>query len=67
MPNQQCSKLDELVSAQINYRSFYRAGYGMHERGTHQGWIRSGSLYVKAQKHPVTTTIIVAGLGTSIW
>ncbi|NMG21878.1 SDR family oxidoreductase [Brasilonema bromeliae] len=47
--------------------ALYRAGYGMHERGTHQGWIRSGSLYVKAEKHPVTTTIIVAGLGTLIW
>ncbi|BAY43371.1 short-chain dehydrogenase/reductase SDR [Scytonema sp. HK-05] len=47
--------------------ALYHAGYGMHERGTHQGWIRSGSLYVKAEKHPVTTTIIVAGLGTLIW
>lgn len=47
--------------------ALYRAGYGMHERGTHQGWIRSGSFYVKAEKHPVTTTIIVAGLGTLIW
>ncbi|MBN3959484.1 SDR family oxidoreductase [Nostoc sp. NMS8] len=47
--------------------ALYRAGYGMHERGTHQGWIRSGSFYVKAQKHPVTTTIIVVGISTSIW
>ncbi|KAB8321093.1 SDR family oxidoreductase [Tolypothrix campylonemoides VB511288] len=47
--------------------ALYHAGYGMHERGTHQGWIRSGSLYVKAEKHPVTTTIIVASLGTLIW
>ena len=46
--------------------ALYQAGYGMHERGTHQGWIRSGSFYVKAEKHPVTTTIIVAGLGTLI-
>jgi short-subunit dehydrogenase len=47
--------------------ALYRAGYGMHERGTHQGWIRSGSLYVKAEKHPVTTTIIIVGLSTLIW
>lgn len=47
--------------------ALYHAGYGMHERGTHQGWIRSGSFYVKAEKHPVTTTIIVAGLGTLVW
>ncbi len=47
--------------------ALYRSGYGMHERGTHQGWIRSGSLYVKAEKHPAIATIIVAGLGTLIW
>lgn len=47
--------------------ALYRAGYGMHERGTHQGWIRSGSLYVKASKHPVFTTIAVAGLGVAAW
>ena len=47
--------------------ALYRAGYGMHERGTHQGWIRSGSLYVKAEKHPVLTTITLAGLGVAIW
>jgi short-subunit dehydrogenase len=47
--------------------ALYRAGYGMHERGTHQGWIRSGSLYVKAQEHPVFTTIAVAGISLVIW
>jgi short-subunit dehydrogenase len=47
--------------------ALYRAGYGMHERGTHQGWIRSGSVYVKASTHPVLTTIIVAGIGVLIW
>lgn len=47
--------------------ALYRAGYGLHERGTHQGWIRSGSLYVKAEKHPILTTISLAGLGLIIW
>lgn len=47
--------------------ALYRAGYGMQERGTHQGWIRSGSLYVKAEKHPVFTTIAVACLGAAAW
>lgn len=47
--------------------ALYRAGYGMHERGTHQGWIRSGSLYVKASTHPVFTTIAIAGLGVAVW
>jgi short-subunit dehydrogenase len=48
--------------------ALYHPGYGMHERGTHQGWIRSGSLYVKASKHPVATTVaVVASLGVAIW
>ncbi len=47
--------------------ALYRAGYGLHERGTHQGWIRSGSLYVKAEKHPILATIAVAGIGLVIW
>ncbi|MBV9386395.1 MAG: SDR family oxidoreductase [Chroococcidiopsidaceae cyanobacterium CP_BM_ER_R8_30] len=47
--------------------ALYRAGYGMHERGTHQGWIRSGSLYVKAVKHPAITAMAIAGIGVTIW
>ena len=31
-----------------------------------RGWIRSGSLYVKAEKHPVLTTMAVASLGVTI-
>lgn len=46
--------------------ALYRAGYGMHERGTHQGWIRSGSFYVKAEKHPFITTLAVTSLGVAI-
>jgi short-subunit dehydrogenase len=33
--------------------ALYHAGYGLHERGTHQGWIRSESWFVKAEKIPV--------------
>lgn len=47
--------------------ALYQAGYGLHERGTHQGWIRSGSLYVKAEKHPVAATIAVISVGTVLW
>lgn len=47
--------------------ALYHAGYGLHERGTHQGWIRSGSLYVKAEKHPVAATIAVTSLGAVLW
>jgi short-subunit dehydrogenase len=47
--------------------ALYRPGYGLHERGTHQGWIRSGSLYVEAEKRSVATTLAVAGLGIVAW
>jgi short-subunit dehydrogenase len=43
--------------------ALYRPGYGMHERGTHEGWIRSRSYYVKAQKHPGLTALAVVGAG----
>ena len=46
--------------------ALYHAGYGLHERGTHQGWVRSTSYYVKASKHPVLTSVILAGLGLAI-
>ncbi|RYL93514.1 SDR family NAD(P)-dependent oxidoreductase [Sporolactobacillus sp. THM7-4] len=45
----------------------HHPGYGMHERGTNKGWIRSGSLYVKAQEHPAVSRAIVAGLGVLAW
>lgn len=41
--------------------ALYEAGYGMHERGTHEGWVRSGSFYVTAQKNPVISLLAVAG------
>lgn len=47
--------------------ALYQPGYGMQERGTHQGWIRSGSLYVKASKNPVITTVALASFGILIW
>jgi hypothetical protein len=43
--------------------ALYRPGYGLEERGTHQGWIRSGSLYVQATTHPMLTTVALVGLG----
>lgn len=46
--------------------ALYHAGYGLHERGTHLGWIRSGSIYVKASTHPFLTTIALASLGVVI-
>ncbi len=46
--------------------ALYKAGYGMHERGTNVGWMRKRSLYVKACKHPILTTI-AAGVGLTVW
>lgn len=42
--------------------SLYKAGYGLHERGTNKGWIRKRSYYVKASKHPILTTFAVASV-----
>ena len=47
--------------------ALYHAGYGLHERGTNVGWIRSRSIYVKASKHPILTSMIVTGIGTIAW
>ncbi|MGM0904896.1 MAG: SDR family oxidoreductase [Bacillota bacterium] len=43
--------------------NLYHPGYGMHERGTNIGWKRSGSMYVKASKHPVLVGFLAVGLG----
>ncbi|BAU11496.1 short-chain dehydrogenase/reductase SDR [Leptolyngbya sp. NIES-3755] len=48
--------------------ALYHPGYGLHERGTHVGWIRSGrSLYVQAEKYPVVATLTVVGIGAILW
>lgn len=47
--------------------ALYKAGYGLHERGTNKGWIRETSYYVKASKHPILTSAIAAGIGASLW
>ncbi|MFC4401639.1 SDR family oxidoreductase [Gracilibacillus xinjiangensis] len=47
--------------------NLYHAGYGMHERGTNIGWKRSGSMYMKASKHPALFNIIAVGLGVLVW
>jgi hypothetical protein len=46
--------------------ALYEAGYGLKGKGSHQGWFRSGSLYVKMQEHPILATAAVAGLGLAI-
>jgi hypothetical protein len=43
--------------------ALYHAGQGMKERGSHLGWFRKRSLYVKATTHPVLAAAAVASLG----
>ncbi|BEV39504.1 SDR family oxidoreductase [Bacillus stercoris] len=42
--------------------ALYEAGYGMHDRGTNKGWMRSRSYYTKATKRPIVSAAVVAGL-----
>jgi short-subunit dehydrogenase len=42
--------------------ALYTAGYGMHERGTNEGWHRRRSYLVAARTHPVRT-LVGAGAG----
>jgi hypothetical protein len=45
--------------------ALYQPGYGLQERGTDAGHIRSGSYYVKATTHPVRTALAGVGLAAS--
>jgi hypothetical protein len=60
------SQHDDRPSRSIEDNALYRPGFGLHERGSHHGWFRSGSLYVKAQEHPGLTLAAVAGLGLAV-
>jgi hypothetical protein len=42
--------------------ALYTAGYGMHERGSNEGWHRKRSYLVAARTHPVRT---LAGAGAT--
>ncbi len=57
---------DDRPSNSPDDSALYTAGYGMHERGTNKGWIRETSYYVKASKHPLLTSAIVAGIGACL-
>jgi len=46
--------------------ALYLAGTGLQERGTHEGWIRGRSYYVKASKHPALTAMAVLGVGLAV-
>jgi len=38
----------------------------MRENGSHEGWFRTGSSYVKMQAHPLLAAAAVAGLGLAM-
>ena len=46
--------------------ALFHAGQGLKERGSHEGWFRKRSLYVKATMHPVLTAVAMAGLGVML-
>jgi NAD(P)-dependent dehydrogenase (short-subunit alcohol dehydrogenase family) len=49
-------------------RALFEAGYGGHERGTHEPHLmRGGSLYVKATKRPTLTAAALLGGGALAW
>ncbi|OWK28024.1 SDR family oxidoreductase [Sphingomonas mucosissima] len=49
-------------------RALFKAGYGGHERGTHEPHLmRSRSLYVKATKRPALTAAALLGGGALAW
>jgi short-subunit dehydrogenase len=59
------SQLADRPSQPREESALHHAGYGLHENGTHKGWIRSRSYWVKATTHPVLTGAVVAGAGTA--
>ena len=47
--------------------ALHQPGYGLHERGTHEGWVRGRSYYLKAEMHPVLATVLAAAaVGTGL-
>lgn len=57
----------ERPSRSVEDNALHEAGYGMHERGTNTGWVRSKSLYATAEKHPVIAAAVLTGAGSMIW
>jgi short-subunit dehydrogenase len=43
--------------------ALFEPGYGLYERGTHEGWIRSRSYYAAAEEHPA---LVAAGVGAGL-
>jgi short-subunit dehydrogenase len=57
------SQLADRPSQPREDSALHHAGYGLQERGSQKGWVRSRSYWVKATTHPVLTGAAVAGVG----
>jgi NAD(P)-dependent dehydrogenase (short-subunit alcohol dehydrogenase family) len=56
------SQLADRPSRPRSESGLHHPGYGLEERGTHAGHLRSRSYYLKAEKHPA---LVVAAVGTA--
>ena len=62
-PTQQSSR----PSRSREDNALYEAGYGLHERGTHEGMVRKGSVYVATAKYPVATAVAVGAIAAGFF
>ena len=46
--------------------ALYEPGYGLHERGTHEGLVRGASLFARAQMHPGVMAAALGAAGTGL-
>ncbi len=60
------TQLADRPPANPGANALHRAGRGLDERGSHQGWMRSRSYYVLATTHPVASTVGVTAAGAAL-
>ncbi|SDQ05936.1 SDR family oxidoreductase [Quadrisphaera sp. DSM 44207] len=61
------SQLADRPSRRTGDSALHQPGYGLHERGTHQGRLyRSRSYYLKLEEHPRAVTTAVVGAGAAL-
>ena len=58
------SQVADRPSQDNDASALHHAGYGLHERGTHQGrWYRRRSYYLELEKHPAAAAAAALGTG----
>lgn len=61
------SQVAERPSGDNEASALHHAGYGLHERGTHQGrWYRRRSYYLELEKHRPAAVAALVGAGTAL-